>query len=85
MCNFNQIIFFISIFYIYFNKNQTYTMSKIYQPIVIERTKEIIETLVETDFFLDYGIGVTDFAAVEFGATPEEIANTREAIKGLLK
>ena len=62
MCNFNQIIFFISIFYIYFNKNQTYTMSKIYQPIVIERTKEIIETLVETDFFLDYGIGVTDFA-----------------------
>ena len=30
-------------------------------------------------------IGVTDFAAVEFGATPEEIANTREAIKGLLK
>jgi hypothetical protein len=30
-------------------------------------------------------IGVTDFAAVEFGATPEEISNTREAIKGLLK
>ena len=30
-------------------------------------------------------IGVTDFAAVEFGATPEEIANTRDAIKGLLK
>lgn len=29
-------------------------------------------------------IGVTDFAAVEFGATPEEIANTRAAIKGLL-
>ena len=62
MCNFNQIIFFISIFYIYFNKNQTYTMSKIYQPIVIERTKEIIETLVETSFFLDYEIEVTDFA-----------------------
>ena len=30
------------------------------------------------------GIGVTDFAAVEFGATPEEIADTREALKGLL-
>ena len=29
-------------------------------------------------------IGVTDFAAVEFGATPEEIADTREALKGLL-
>ena len=29
-------------------------------------------------------IGVTDFAAVEFGATPEEISETREAIKGLL-
>jgi hypothetical protein len=29
-------------------------------------------------------IGVTDFAAVEFGATPDEIANTRAAIKGLL-
>lgn len=30
------------------------------------------------------GIGVTDFAAVEFGATPEEIAETRGALKGLL-
>jgi len=58
---FNQIIFFIGVFYIYFNKNQTYIMSKIYQPIVIERTKEIIETLIETNFFLDYDIGVTDF------------------------
>ena len=37
-------------------------MSKIYQPIVIERTKEIIETLVETNFFLDYEIEVTNFA-----------------------
>ncbi len=45
-----------------FNKNQTYIMSKIYQPIVIERTKEIIETLVETNFFFDYEIEVTDFA-----------------------
>ena len=30
------------------------------------------------------GIGVTDFAAVEFGATADEVANTREALKGLL-
>jgi 5,10-methylenetetrahydromethanopterin reductase len=29
-------------------------------------------------------IGVTDFAAVEFGATPDEVADTREALKGLL-
>lgn len=29
-------------------------------------------------------IGVTDFAAVEFGATPDEITETREALKGLL-
>ena len=31
------------------------------------------------------GIGVTDFAAVEFGATPEEIVDTRDALKALLK
>lgn len=37
-------------------------MSKIYQPIVIERTNEIIETLIETNFFDDYEIKVTDFA-----------------------
>ena len=30
------------------------------------------------------GIGVTDFAAVEFGGTPDEIAETRQALKGLL-
>lgn len=30
------------------------------------------------------GIGVTDFAAVEFGATPQEISETRDALKGLL-
>ena len=29
-------------------------------------------------------IGGTDFAAVEFGATPDEVADTREAMKGLL-
>ena len=30
------------------------------------------------------GIGVTEFAAVELGATPEEVADTREALTGLL-
>ena len=30
-------------------------------------------------------VGVTDFAAVEFGATPDEIADTRSALKGLLR
>ncbi|MFM8947206.1 MAG: hypothetical protein ACKOJC_10965 [Actinomycetota bacterium] len=30
-------------------------------------------------------IGVTDFATVEFGATPDEIADTRAAVKKLLK
>lgn len=29
-------------------------------------------------------IGVTDFAAVEFGATADEVSQTREAIKGLI-
>jgi len=29
-------------------------------------------------------IGVTDFAAVEFGATPDEIAATRDAVRSLL-
>ena len=37
-------------------------MSKIYQPIVIERTEEIIKDLVESKFFEDYEIEVTDFA-----------------------
>ena len=31
------------------------------------------------------GIGVTDFAAVEFGATPDEVTNTRETLRALLK
>lgn len=30
-------------------------------------------------------IGVTDFAAVEFGATPDEVAETRSVVKSLLK
>ncbi|MFN8071364.1 MAG: TIGR03564 family F420-dependent LLM class oxidoreductase [Mycobacterium sp.] len=30
-------------------------------------------------------IGVTEFAAVEFGATADEVADTRDALKGLLR
>ena len=37
-------------------------MSKIYQPIVIEMTNEIITDLTETDFFVDYDIQSTVFA-----------------------
>jgi hypothetical protein len=37
-------------------------MSKIYQPIVIEMTNDIISDLVETEFFKDYEIISTEFA-----------------------
>ena len=37
-------------------------MSKIYQPIVIERSDEIIDLLTETNFFTDYELSSTDFA-----------------------
>ena len=37
-------------------------MSKIYQPIVIEMTNEIINDLVESEFFADYEIQSTEFA-----------------------
>ena len=37
-------------------------MNKIYQPIVIEMTNEIITDLVETEFFADYEIKSTVFA-----------------------
>mgnify|MGYP003843356553 FL=1 len=30
-------------------------------------------------------IGVTDFAAVEFGGNPDEVAETRSVVKSLLK
>jgi len=30
-------------------------------------------------------IGVTDFAAVEFGGDPDEVAETRSVVKSLLK
>ena len=41
-------------------------MSKIYQPIVIEKTNEIIETLIESKLFEDYEIENTDFATKYF-------------------
>jgi hypothetical protein len=37
-------------------------MSKIYQPIVIEMTNEIITDLTESEFFADYDIQSTVFA-----------------------
>jgi hypothetical protein len=41
-------------------------MSKIYQPIVIEKTNEIIETLIESKLFEDYEIESTEFATKYF-------------------
>ena len=41
-------------------------MSKIYQPIVIEKTKEIIDTLIESKLFEDYEIESTEFARKYF-------------------
>jgi hypothetical protein len=37
-------------------------MSKIYQPVVIEMTNDIISDLVESEFFSDYEIQSTEFA-----------------------
>jgi hypothetical protein len=37
-------------------------MSKIYQPIIIERVREMIEILTETHFFSDYELENTEFA-----------------------
>lgn len=37
-------------------------MSKIYQPVVIEMTNDIIMDLVESEFFADYEIQSTEFA-----------------------
>ena len=37
-------------------------MSKIYQPIVIEMTNDIITDLTESEFFADYDIQSTVFA-----------------------
>ena len=46
---------------------------------IIGSAREVQERIVSLA-----GIGVTDFAAVEFGATPDEKVDTREALKGLL-
>lgn len=46
---------------------------------IIGSTGEVQERIAALE-----GIGVTDFAAVEFGATPDEAAATRDALKGLL-
>lgn len=37
-------------------------MDKIYQPIVLEKSNEIVESLVESGFFKDYELPNTDFA-----------------------
>lgn len=37
-------------------------MNKIYQPLVIERSNEIVQSLVESGFFKDYELPSTDFA-----------------------
>lgn len=37
-------------------------MSKIYQPIVLETAEEILQSLIETEFFIDYEIEDTSYA-----------------------
>jgi hypothetical protein len=37
-------------------------MNKIYQPIVLEKSEEIIKSLIESGFFIDYEIPNTKFA-----------------------
>ena len=46
---------------------------------IIGSASEVQERIAHLD-----AIGVTDFAAVEFGGTPDEVSDTREALKGLL-
>jgi len=41
-------------------------MSKIYQPIVIKKTEEIIKTLIESKLFEDYDINTTEYATTYF-------------------
>ena len=41
-------------------------MSKIYQPIFIKKTEEIIETLIESKLFEDYDIETTEYATKYF-------------------
>lgn len=54
--------FFKSILIIICNRQILMIMSKIYQPIVIEMTNEIITDLTESEFFADYDIQSTVFA-----------------------
>jgi hypothetical protein len=54
--------FFRSILIIICNRQILMIMSKIYQPIVIEMTNEIITDLTESEFFADYDIQSTVFA-----------------------
>ena len=37
-------------------------MNKVYQPVVLERSNEIVQSLVESGFFKDYELPSTDFA-----------------------
>lgn len=41
-------------------------MSTHYQPTVIEKTKEIINILIESQFFIDYELETTEFAEKYF-------------------
>lgn len=38
--------------------------TKIYQPIVVQYSEEIIQTLIETDFFVEHDIENYDFAKI---------------------
>ena len=54
--------FFKSILIIICNRSILMIMNKIYQPIVVEMTNEIITDLTESEFFADYEIQSTVFA-----------------------
>lgn len=54
--------FFSSFLIIISNRQILMIMSKIYQPIVIEMTNDIITDLRESEFFTDYEINSTVFA-----------------------
>jgi hypothetical protein len=54
--------FFSSFLIIIYNRQILMIMSKIYQPIVIEMTNDIITDLTESEFFSDYEIQSTAFA-----------------------
>lgn len=53
--------FFLSSIFITFLKNKKY-MSKVYQQIVIQETENILEGLIQSNFFHDYGIEDHTFA-----------------------